>query len=172
MVFVICAYAYCLLFAHAGAVEAEESESESDDAGAGAGAGDDNRRTKKHKTNDTSTDVTHALQQPQQHTPAAAAAASAPVTGQVNDDVMMTDQLADHESSMKEAADIQRVLLRRILPALHKQLVLEEEEVVRAPVAIAMVKLLKVSTASLCSGWHCGHYVQLVGDNLVWDGIL
>lgn len=46
------------------------------------------------------------------------------------------------------AAEAQRVLLKRVLPALHGALVEKEWESVRPPVAIAIVKLLKVRLAA------------------------
>lgn len=46
-------------------------------------------------------------------------------------------------AAASQAAAIQTCLLRRILPALHRMLV-QHKEVVRAPVALAMVKLLKL----------------------------
>lgn len=49
----------------------------------------------------------------------------------------------DRASAVAQAAVIQTALLRRILPALHRMLV-KDHEVVRAPVALALVKLLKL----------------------------
>jgi hypothetical protein len=69
-----------------------------------------------------------AQEQPANSTPPAAAAAATSLTVQ-----------------QAVAVDMQRVLLRNVLPALHDHLVVEEGGEARAPVAVALVKLLKVS---------------------------
>ncbi|KAL0044331.1 hypothetical protein WJX82_000142 [Trebouxia sp. C0006] len=60
------------------------------------------------------------------------------------------EEEGDHEATASQAAeaesahrDIQSALTRRVLPSLRSQLV-QDGEVVRAPVALAMVKLLKL----------------------------
>jgi len=53
--------------------------------------------------------------------------------------------ISSAEREQDLAQEVQRVLLGRVLPALHKSLVEKEWESVRPPVAVAIVKLLKVS---------------------------
>lgn len=100
-------------------------------------------------------------------TPTAAATATAPSTdaGAADADADADADMADADDSDDDAANeaaeaaaastkgaasdealathIQRALLRRILPTLHEALVVNDE-IVRAPVALAMVKLLKL----------------------------
>jgi hypothetical protein len=68
------------------------------------------------------------------------------------------------------AADMQRVLLRNVLPALHDHLVVEEGGEARAPVAVALVKLLKVRRG----GWFDHHFPGSPACSacIAWDDVL
>jgi len=68
------------------------------------------------------------------------------------------------------AADMQRVLLRNVLPALHDHLVVEEGGEARAPVAVALVKLLKVRRG----GWFDHHFPGSPACKacIAWDDVL
>ncbi len=67
------------------------------------------------------------------------------------------------EDAAATAAEVQRVLLLRVLPALHEHLVVEEGGEARAPVAIALVKLMKVWMGSQVGG-------GLWGERKGWGG--
>jgi hypothetical protein len=75
---------------------------------------------------------------------AAAAAAAAAAATEAAAAEARTPEEREAARRAALAGDVQRVLMARVLPALHGALIEKEWESVRAPVAVAIVKLLKV----------------------------